>query len=785
MINQSKILDSGWRLTVVDNAEVIAKGFDPHSAEQLHAGGYPSISASVPGNFELDMVAAGLAPDPYFGQNPFIFQQYENRHLWYTVTFSADSDGDENTFLRFDGMDTVADIWLNGEWLGHTENMFIAYEFCVGGRLRLQNELLVHIYPAVIEARKYPACAGNQALPYNYASLPIRKCASMYGWDIMPRFVSGGIWKPVTLVQKPRERIEQFYLYTTDLTKDLDFAHLTGFYQVHTQRDDIKTLKICLDAVCGESEIHTEQTLWHTGGHLQIALYHPKLWFPRNAGKPHLYDVTVRLMCGEDVLDEKHFRFGVRTVELIRTSTTDAEGNGEFVFRINGKKVFCMGTNWVPLDAFHSRDLDRLQPALDMMDDLGCNMVRCWGGNVYENDAFYDFCDERGIMVWQDFAMGCGTYPQDPEFSDKIYREAVALIQRLRQHAALVLWAGDNENDSQLWAEYSGENANYTLHRDPNDNLLTRQVLPRALREHDMTRPYLPSSPYVDEEAFRTRKPFSEDHLWGPRDDFKGTFYRDSVCHFASETGYHGCPSPKSLERFISAEQLWPIFEENGDARPDWICHASEMQSTMNGPYTYRIRLMANQVQRLFGTLPDNLRMFSMMSQISQAEADKFFIERFRVSKWRRTGILWWNLLDGWPQISDAVVDWYYCKKIAYHYIKRSQTPVCLMFDEPKDGALDLYAVNDLPVSCRLRYTVTDITRGDVIITGMADAVADSSVKIASLSAMTDYHFLLITWEAEDGTTNSNHYVTKLHDISASDYIADMQKAGYGCWEGF
>lgn len=772
-----KTLNENWSLTLVPNAEVCARGFDPHTAAELDGAGYCKIPASVPGNFELDLVAAGLAPDPYFGQNPFVFQQYENRHLWYVTHFESDRAGDENTFLRFDGIDTVADIWLNGELLGHVENMLIEHEFCVCGRLKSQNELIVHIYPTVIEARKTPTAAANMAVRYNYASLTVRKCASMFGWDIMPRFVSGGLWKPVTLIQKPKERLEQFYLYTTKLDEEKNLVWLAGFYELLIDRDDSKVLTVSMDMTCGDSVLHNEQTVWHTCGHIRCSLEAPKLWFPRNVGEQNLYDVKVRLLCGDEVLDEKSFRFGVRMVELIRTSTTDEDGNGEFLFRINGKRVFCLGTNWVPMDAFHSRDLSRLQPALDMLLDINCNMVRCWGGNVYENDAFYDYCDEHGIMIWQDFGMGCAIYPQDAKFCDKIYREAVSVIKRLRHHAALILWAGDNEND--IFCNWNG------FKRDPNPNILTRQIIPRALREHDEVRPYLPSSPYVDEEAFRTKRPLSEDHLWGPRDDFKGSFYGTSLCHFASETGYHGCPSPRSLEEFISADQMWPMLDENGDANPDLICHASEMQATMNGPYAYRIGLMHDQVEMLFGAIPDTLSEFAKLSQISQAEADKYFIERFRVTKWRRTGIVWWNLLDGWPQISDAVVDWYYRKKIAYHYIKRSQAPICMMFDEPRDGKLSLYVVNDLSKDVHLIYTLKDLTTGMSIAEGEVDALADSTTQVLSVPAFEDYHFLFIEWTASDGLNGNNHYVTKLHSISPTAYLSDMHKAGYDCFEGF
>ena len=772
-----RILNESWTLTMAPNKEVKQKGFDPHTVKELEAGGFLSLAASVPGNFELDLVRAGLAPDPYFAQNPFDYQQYENRHLWYAVKFPSDTCGDENTFLRFDGIDTVADIFLNGALLGHTENMLIEHEFSVNGLLRAENELIVHIFPSTIEARRQDVKPYDYALPYNYETLRLRKAASMFGWDIMPRFVSGGIWKPVTLLQKPAERLEETYLYLGGYLPNSNTARLALHFNLRTDEDSLKGLKILVDGACKESTFHVEHTVWHTGGKIKFTLPDPVLWWPRNAGEPNLYDVKIRLMRDGVLCDEKDIRFGVRTVELIRTSTTDEKGNGEFLFRINGKKIFCLGTNWVPLDAFHSRDLERLAPALEMIDDIGCNMIRCWGGNVYENDAFYEYCDEHGIMIWQDFGMGCGVYPQDAGFAEKLRVEAVAVIKRLRQHASLILWAGDNEVD--VFSASDG------FRRNPNHNILTRQILPQALRENDVVRPYLPSSPYVDEEAFQTRKPTSEEHLWGPRDYFKGNYYGTSKCHFASETGYHGCPSPKSLEKFISKEMLWPMLDENGAPNGDYLCHAAEMQSDGKGPFAYRIALMTNQVKVMFGGVPDNLVDFAKQSQISQAEAFKYFIERFRVTKWRRTGIIWWNLLDGWPQVSDAVVDWYHCKKLAYRYIKRSQNTLCLIFDEPKDGSFSLYAVNDTDTAHAFRYTVTDVTTGAVLATGQGNAEADASTHLLTLPAFEDYHFLHMEWETEDGRKGSNHFTTKLLDIDADAYLADIKKVGYDEFEGF
>lgn len=772
-----KELDRGWRLTLAPNAQVQADGFDPHTAEALRAGGYPEIPASVPGNFELDLVAAGLAPDPYFAQNPLAFRQYENRHLWYAVSFSADPMDRQagELFLRFAGIDTVADIWLNGALLGHTENMLIPHEFPVGGKLKAENELLVHIYPTTLAARRYPACAGSRAQRYEYESLHTRKCASMFGWDIMPRFVSGGIWRPVTLVCKPRERFAQFYLYTTAIRAE--GAYLVGFYDILTDRDDVRELTVSLDMVCGESVLHAADKVWHTNGHLRVTLAQPMLWFPRNAGEPNLYDVTAVLRAGDTVLDERHFRFGIRTAELIRTSTAGEDGSGEFLFRINGKKVYCMGTNWVPLDAFHSRDRSRLERTLALLRDSGSNMIRCWGGNVYEDDAFFDFCDENGIMVWQDFAMGCAVYPQDAELAQALYREAVSVIHRLRNHASLTLWSGDNEVDAFYGWNY--------FRRDPNQNVLTREILPRALREHDEVRPYLPSSPYIDEVAFRENKPAPEAHLWADRPPFRSAYYKDSPAHFVSEIGYPGAPSPASLRQFISADQLWPIRRPDGTLQPDWICHGTDMDPETEGPYAFRVGLILTHVERLFGALPETLSDFCRASQISQAEALKFFAEHFRIGKWRRTGLLWWNLADGWPQASEATVDWYGRKKLAYGFLQRSQQPLLLAFDEPQDGVLPLCCVSDGVGETGLQWSVTDVTDGVPLATGSWTVRPDCAEQICRIPAPAGQRFLLIEWRTADGVCGKNHYSTQDRNLDLQCYLRDLARAGLDAWEGF
>ena len=767
-----------WRLLLAPNADVVKNNFEPTTVAELESAPYLKLNAAVPGCMELDLHKAGLAPDPYFGKNPLEYQQYENRHLWYYTTFDCDEVTPE-TQLLFEGVDTVASIFLNGGYIGYTDNMLIEHAFYTNGYLQKgKNELIVHIEPTMIAARNVPLTPLNRTQYYNQASLAYRKAAYMFGWDIMPRFVSGGIWKPVYLVQKSDERLEQCYLYTTKIDVEKKLANMTAFVEFKTDADDLDDLRITVDGVCGDSCFHKEKRPYHIFENIGIKLEDAKLWYPKNYGEQPLYDVTFRLWRGDTLLDEKFFRFGVRMIELERTSVLDKDGNGKFGFIVNGQRVFCLGTNWVPLDAFPCRHKERLPQALALLEESGCNMVRCWGGNVYEDDAFYDFCDEKGIMIWQDFGMGCAIYPEEENFLTDLEIEAVAVIGRLRNHPSLALWAGDNEIDTFFQAWFKNK-------VDPNGNPATRRVLPNAVRNHDPMRPYIPSSPYVDSVAFESRAKTPEDHLWGPRDYFKGKYYKGAKSCFASEIGYHGCPSPESLKRFISADQLYPMLNDRDQGTPEYLVHAASMDTDPTSPYAYRIPLMVKQVRTLFGAEADNLADFAKQSQISQAEAKKYFIEKFRVGKPHRTGLIWWNLIDGWPQVSDAVIDWYGCKKLAFQFIKRSQQRLCLMFDEPESGKIRLFAVQDGGRKQTVTYTVRDVLHDTVLCSGTTVVMPESSAPVVSLEAHEDLRFLLIEWETEDGVRGRNHFATKTLDISYAEYLTALERCGMDEFEGF
>lgn len=770
------LLDGKWNLVIAENRDVKKTGFTPVTINELNNCGYTKIEGSVPGNFELDMVKAGLLEDPFYSTNVLKVQELENRHLWYYREFDCDFTNKDNCFIRFEGIDTIAEIYLNGKLLGKADNMFIAHEFKACDLKQKNNELIVHILPVVIYSRNLEITPSSNALDYNYESLYIRKAPHMYGWDIMPRIVSGGIWKSVYFIEKKNEYIEDCYFYTANVQPQYNKANIKAFFTVRSNEDSFKGLELTVDGKCRDSEFNFSTKVWHTYGCIGGWQENIYFWWPKNYGEPNLYDISVKLWRDGELLDEKHISFGVRLVELERTSTSKHFGEGKFLFHINKKPVFVMGTNWVPLDAFHSNDINRVDKAIEILCDCGCNTIRLWGGNVYESDRFYELCDQKGIMVWQDFMMACAVYPQDNRFQEIIREEATVIVKRLRNHASVILWSGDNECD--LTFGYNG------IRRDPNKNILTREILPEVIRLHDMVRPYLPSSPYVDDEAFRTGLPIPEGHPWGPRDYFKGDYYKNIACCFASEMGYHGCPSPESLKKFIASDKLWPNMKNSETANDDWHIHAANMEIREKTRYAYRINLMNKQIDYVFTEKPDDLDEFARMSQIVQAEAKKYFIERFRFTKWQGTGIIWWNLLDGWPQISDAVVDYYYTPKLAYHYITRSQQPVCLMFSEPENGRISLYAVNDLSDDKKISYKVTDLYTDTVICEGEDIAKADSSVCVAGTFEPENECFYLIEWFI-DGKRFTNHYTPKTQGISYRKYYDAIKKCGYDEFSGF
>ncbi len=787
--------DSGWTLYYVANRRLLDDGFEISTVEAIEKTGYPSVPARVPGNFERDLLRAGVISDPYEYDNVKVCRELEKYHMLYTRRFSFDGDPKGDIKMIFEGIDTAAEIFLNGVRLGECENMFIEHEFDCPSLKRGENELVVHILPSVIAARKYEFDAGSRIHNHRTSSAYFRKAAHMYGWDIMPRMISGGIWRSCYIVQRKKDRIDDVYGVTLNADPQNKTAMLRFFVNTTLYEDNALDYTLSISGRCGDSGFSiSDMTMWHNSMLPEVSVKDAKLWYPRNFGEASLYDVVVTLKYKGEAVDEYRYRMGVRTVELSRTDLS-SDPDAHFYFVVNGRKIITYGTNWVPADAMHSFDAKRIERIMPQLTDIGCNIVRCWGGNVYEDHAFYDYCDENGILVWQDFGMACGLYPQDGDFQSRFFEEACSVIKKLRNHASIALWAGDNECDeAYFWAGKPMQGMT------PSDNALTRKILPYALRLHDPSRPFLPSSPYLSDVLLESGNRYgaSEVHLWGPRDYFKGDYYLNPRGCYASEIGYHGCPSPQSLCRFIAPDQLWHWARDDeklGDdgqwnkqktwAKTDWVVHATAQNFDFPDCSTkYRIPMMANHVITLFGAEPDNLEDFARASQISQAEAKKYFIERHRYDREHKGGLIWWNLIDGWPQISDAVEDYYGVKKLAYHYIKRSQQPLCIMIREPKDGVLDIVAVND-GGNAEIKYSVRDIESGEILASGNASVAEYDVTELGKISSGDEKRFLIIEWEL-GGEKFVNHYFTNLIGIDYDYYIKCMKAAGfYEEFEGF
>lgn len=708
--------------------------------ELLSADDIESVSASVPGNVELDLSKAGILPNDLFkGMNILEAERFETYDWWYEKKFTAPNfpKTDEKAVLHFGAVDCYADYFLNGEKIGESDNMFISHDFDVTDKLLFgkENTLYVHIKSATVSAAKFNiepnllAYSWHTTMPSAYA----RKAQHSYGWDIMPRAVSAGIWRDVSLEIKSKYEFRYLYFTTVGISGNNADIRLL-FDSTLPDEYAFRKLKCVIKGRCGGNEFSHTAYVNGNSGRVIFKIENAKLWWPKHYGDANVYDVSVELSdLNDNIIISGNDRFGIRTLKLKHSETVEKDGGFEFI--INGKRIMTVGTNWVPMDAYHSRDKARYKKALDMADDLGCNIIRCWGGNVYEEKEFFDYCDDHGLMVWQDFGMGCKYYPQNDTFIKLLEKEAEWVVSNFRNHPCLVLWCGDNENDSML---------TMSNNTDPVINRLTREVLPRICERFDPYRPYIASSPYISTKAFNSgdnqqgSKVYPEDHLWGPRDYFKSDFYSGSGAYFVSETGYHGCPAKKSIEKFIDKDFVWP-YENN----KQWNLHSSD-QNNSSG----RTMLMHKQVKQLFGTVPENIDDFVIASQISQAEAKKFFIEHMRAQMARNGGIIWWNLVDGWPQMSDAVVDYYYEKKLAYNYIKRSQQGFMIMVDELNNWGQNVLCCNSTLNTVAGKCKVYDIDTNEVFVDTEFTAGANCNTVISKIPIMySDKRMLVIEWE--------------------------------------
>ncbi|MFK8850797.1 glycoside hydrolase family 2 protein [Streptomyces sp. Ac-502] len=616
-----------------------------------------SLAAEVPGCVHTDLLAAGLIPDPFLGRNEHDVAWIGRRAWTYTTSLPPAPAVHERTDLVFDGLDTAARITLAGEELGRTRNMHRGYRFDVTGRT---GELRVEFASAYDEAAAVRAVTGDRPNVYPEPSQYIRKMACSFGWDWGPTLVTAGIWRPVRLEHWSTARLARVRpLVAVEGT--------TGRVELRIEVERTRQAAACelvAHAVIAGTEARGAAVI--EDGEAVIVLEAPDvgLWWPRGYGDQPLYEVEVTLYeapgtptttaaasaPGQHALDAWRRRIGFRTVELDRGA--DEHGTG-FAFVVNGTRTFARGVNWIPDDVLPSRVTpDRYRTRLTQAADANVDLVRVWGGGIYEDDAFYDACDELGLMVWQDFPFACSAYPEEQPLRGEVEAEARENVVRLMHHTSLVLWNGGNEN---LWgfrdwgweAELAGNSwgEGYYL-----------GLLPRVVAELDPTRPYTASSPWSGSWDHHPNDPAHGTHhsweVWNRRDY---TEYRATVPRFVSEFGWQAPPALATLRRALPGEALAPDS-------PGMLHHqkAEAGNDKLHRGVTRHFRLPEGDFDR-----------WHYLTQVVQARAVAAGIEHWR-SHWPLcAGTVVWQLNDCWPASSWSAIDGDGRPKPLYHELRR------------------------------------------------------------------------------------------------------------------
>jgi len=734
--------------------------------------------ATVPGCCEMELVKSGELPDPLVGFNAFRFRDYEGHQWLYSRRFTAPKRAaGERCVLVFDGIDTLADVFLNGEKVGESDNMFISRSFDVTGKVReeAENEVAVLIRPVGLASREVTLGELGLTMGGGADHEYFRKAPHMYGWDIMPHLPVSGLWRGVRFEVQNAVRIEHPAWIVKDLDRGRKRAGLVVQCRIHAPFRHYYKAKVRCSLsrngkVCAQSATEFRGAQFKTGLSLDAA----ELWWPRGAGEQPLYDARIEVVDAKgQALAANSCRIGIRTVALEYDDRKLPERPGKFLFKVNGEPIYIRGVDWVPLDPIPSAQAGHLKDVLPMMADLNANLVRIWGGGVYEPDAFFDWCDENGVLVWQDFMTACAVPPQDDAFAAKFREETLAVVLKLRNRASLALWAGDNEND--LASHWSLGR----LARDPNTYRITREVIPNVLKEYDVTRPYLPSSPYVSREAFEGKVEPAEDHMWnGPRGWWKTDYYTKTPCWFCSEGGAHAIPARSSLEKMMgkaAAERPWT----NPDAKSwkdlkwtdEWAYRATNPHLDKGSYLMHRNDIAVRQCAALFGEVPrHDLDLLIAQSQSAQAESIKFQTENFRSQKFvTKGGFVVWNLRDGWPTVSDAFTDYYGEKKKAYEALKAVYRDVLVMVAE--DGRL--LAINDTLVPVGGHVKVVEAKDGRTVHEGDFAVDANGLAAITKL-AWNDQGLFRIEYKV-GGKTYRTHYLHGLPPFRWDDYAAWMK----------
>jgi len=605
----------------------------------------------VPGCVQMDLMALDQLPDPFYRTNEVETIKLEHKNWVYRRAFDLDHETVEADMVElvFEGVDTIAEIYLNDTYLAQIENMFMPFRFDVTDLLRVgENELTVRLLspvdlPLALQRNSGLKLTATSDQARNY----IRKAQYSYGWDWGPRIAQVGIWRSVYLDVSDRARLYDPYVGTEAISKDAALVRASVSVDLCACTEADLEFAISRDGqLVAQGSVVSAPTPEGAGGELLLSILQPELWWPSGMGTQPLYDLTVRALVDGDVVDEVTARFGIRTVSLLQEA--DAEGRS-FVLAINGVRVFCKGANWIPADSLLPRvTAQDYEELIQLAADANMNMLRIWGGGIYEDPAFYQACDKLGIMVWQDFMYACAQYPDELDwFADLAEDEARAVVASLRNHPSIVLWCGNNENNwgfADWW---------HTGVPKFEGNYIYREILPQVCAELDPSRPYWVSSPYGGDSPNGMEE--GDRHswdVWSGWRDYAG--YLQDTGRFISEFGFQAMPCWKTVLSYTEPEDR-RLFS------PVMMSH----QKMVDGNERL-LRFLAGRIG-----LPKDLQSFVYLTQFNQAEAIRTGVEHWRKRRFRTSGALYWQFNDCWPVASWACLDYYRRKKALWYASRR------------------------------------------------------------------------------------------------------------------
>lgn len=655
------------------------------------------LLAEAPLTAHTNLLANKLIPDPFMGCNERDVQWVNESEWWYRkeIDLTADTLSMDVVELSFESLDTFATIWMNNQKVGEANNMFTPWRFNIKSAAHAGKNLIAIRFKPVnkiasdleIKHKHKYSCLSAE----NFSARPyVRKAQYSFGWDWGPTLPTAGIWREAKVVAYNTARLGYIAGLPEEVLKDKAKLKLSA--EVHAAEETVLTVKFTLAGFGVKLEKQTEikATKGRNFAECIIELKAPHLWWPRGYGEPSLYDAFVRIYSDGQVIDDASIKVGIRKIELLQE--VDEEGK-TFIFEINGQKVFCKGANWIPADSFLPKvNYERYHKLLNLAGEANFNMLRVWGGGVYEADEFYDLCDSIGIMVWQDFMYACAGYPEEEWFLKEAEREAMEAVLRLRGHPSIVLWCGNNENQwlhCAIWRV-----------RDRVDRLFGSQIyeslLLRVCQFLDPTRPYRPSTPYGGEDS--SGKHEGDRHnweVWSQGVDYPA--YVDDNGRFISEFGWQAPPTMELLTAYLEKQDLNPN---------SFAFKAHEKQT--GGLELLRALLAVHY------PLPEDLDRFILYSQLNQGEALKTGVTHWRSRMFKTSGCLIWQLNDCWPVISWSLVDYGLNLKAAYFYVKRAFQPIIapLIVNQ---GTARVHVINETSkeLNASLRFQVVTL-QGEV-----------------------------------------------------------------------